>query len=395
MASVIEESFKVNLWGMKIFGLYPPDKHKGLYKVGTYIMYLLFIVPVPILESLNLFLQENLSFRQFADNAFLIAELGCFIPKFWPFVINGERIKRCIHYFDSPKFAVKRPEHEEIIQKCIKMCRNTTALFLASVTAGFISWSSRPISWKNHIFPTDLWLPFDPQTAPKSYICCVYTYLVLAVGYGAFTSGAVDPLIAGLAYQATSQIKILKDTLQHLGKYADKELATKYEANSSEKGKVLHAKIKNCVDHHSAILIFVKEYEECFSQVAFSQFVGGVMVLCVSCLQLTIVEILSFDFLAMVMYLIAMLSEIYLYCHFGTELYEESNTISQAIYMGNWYEYDIRSQRDLAILMERAKRPMIVTCGKIFDVSVVTFTMILRRAYSLLAVLENYNMDLN
>jgi hypothetical protein len=44
--------------------------------------------------------------------------------------------------------------------------------------------------------------------------------------------------------------------------------------------------------------------------------------------------------------------------------------------MGNWYEYDIRSQRDLAILMERAKRPMIVTCGKIFDVSVVTFTMV-------------------
>jgi hypothetical protein len=181
MASLIVQSFKVNLWGMKIFGLYPPDKYKHLYQVGTYIMYLLFIIPVPILECLNLVVQENLSFRHFADNAFLIAELGCYIPKFWPFVINGERTKRCIHYFDSPKFAVKRNEHEEIIQECIKTCRNTTALFLVSVTAGFISWSSRPISWKDHIFPTELWLPFDPRTAPKSYICGVYIYLVLGI----------------------------------------------------------------------------------------------------------------------------------------------------------------------------------------------------------------------
>jgi hypothetical protein len=44
--------------------------------------------------------------------------------------------------------------------------------------------------------------------------------------------------------------------------------------------------------------------------------------------------------------------------------------------MGNWYEYDIKSQKDLALLMERAKRPIVVTCGKILDLSVVTFTMV-------------------
>jgi hypothetical protein len=44
--------------------------------------------------------------------------------------------------------------------------------------------------------------------------------------------------------------------------------------------------------------------------------------------------------------------------------------------MGNWYDYDIKSQKDLALLMERAKRPIVVTCGKILDLSVVTFTMV-------------------
>ncbi|RZC33174.1 7tm 6 domain containing protein [Asbolus verrucosus] len=67
-----------------------------------------------------------------------------------------------------------------------------------------------------------------------------------------------------------------------------------------------------------------------------------------------------------------------------------SNSITTAIYMSNWYEYDINSKKALIVLMERSQKPMIVTAGKILDLSLVTFTTILRRAYSLLAVLKNY-----
>ena len=179
MPEVITQSFSLNLRGMRVFGLYPPNRYKNLYRVLTYILYFLLIVPVPILQCLNLYLQDDLSFMQIADNTFLIAELGCFIPKFWPFLNNGERIKNCIHYFDAPVFEVERKEHRKILEEGVKVCRTTTKLFFTSVTAGFMSWSCRPIAWKNHIFPTDLWLPFDPNTAPTFYNCCVYVYLVL------------------------------------------------------------------------------------------------------------------------------------------------------------------------------------------------------------------------
>ncbi|KAJ8943466.1 hypothetical protein NQ314_009748, partial [Rhamnusium bicolor] len=67
-----------------------------------------------------------------------------------------------------------------------------------------------------------------------------------------------------------------------------------------------------------------------------------------------------------------------------------SNTVTTAIYMSEWYNFDQKSKKALITLMERAKRPMMVTAGKILDLSLETFTMIIRRSYSLLAVLENY-----
>lgn len=118
------------------------------------------------------------------------------------------------------------------------------------------------------------------------------------------------------------------------------------------------------------------------------------------------------------MYLIAMLSEIYLYCHFGTELYEEvylhnilikllvhclllqSITITDAIYMGNWYNYSIKSRKSLILLMERAKKPVVVTCGKILDLSLITFTMVqifqrcVKRHFNYLFVLFRFYEDL-
>ncbi|KAJ3666994.1 hypothetical protein Zmor_002405 [Zophobas morio] len=392
MPSIIQQSFSVSLRAMRFFFLYPPDKHKTLYRICTHVMYFVFIVPFPSLQFLNLVLQENLDFSQIADNVFLLAEIMCFLPKLYPFLGNSERIKKCIHYFDGAFFEVVRTEHEEILKQCMKMCRGTAILFLVAVTGAYISWSTRPISWKNHIFPVDLWMPYDVKTAPVTYIVGTYLYILAAAAYGAYTSGVIDPLIAGLAYQATSQIKILKHKLQFLSEHIIDEVGKNTKLDAKGLNKLMYEKIRKCIIHHNLILEFVTEYEHCFSQMAFSQFVAAIIVICVSCLQLTLVDLLSLDCLAMVMYLITMLSEIYLYCYFGTLLYEESNTITDAIYLGKWYEYDVKCRKALILLMERAKKPMLVKCGhKIVDMSLDTFSMILRRSYSLLAVLESFN----
>lgn len=72
---------------------------------------------------------------------------------------------------------------------------------------------------------------------------------------GALSNGVIDPLIAGLASHATSQLKILKNNLQFLSEDAD-QLVTNikpYE-REIEKSKIIYNKIRFCIIHHNAIL---------------------------------------------------------------------------------------------------------------------------------------------
>jgi hypothetical protein len=45
--------------------------------------------------------------------------------------------------------------------------------------------------------------------------------------------------------------------------------------------------------------------------------------------------------------------------------------------MSNWYNFDEKSKKALIILMERSKNPILVTAGKILDLSLETFATVI------------------
>ncbi|KAJ3619771.1 hypothetical protein MTP99_005427 [Tenebrio molitor] len=66
--------------------------------------------------------------------------------------------------------------------------------------------------------------------------------------------------------------------------------------------------------------------------------------------------------------------EIYFYCYYGTLLFEENKSLTDGIYMAKWYELDEKSKKALIILMERSKKPMVVTASKLLNLTLATFT---------------------
>ena len=77
------------------------------------------------------------------------------------------------------------------------------------------------------------------------------------MGNGALSSGVIDPLLAGLTSHATSQIRLLKNNLEFLEEYAEKEIQTICVNNIEKelrKFQLIYEKIKLCVRHHDAIL---------------------------------------------------------------------------------------------------------------------------------------------
>ncbi|KAJ3656609.1 hypothetical protein Zmor_015673 [Zophobas morio] len=365
---------------MRVLGFYSPRKYKHLYKLYTFAVYCMFTVLVPILSSLYLIMDPHVDLDKVADNAFVICQLGCFIIKMLPLMFNGEEIRKSIYMMEHPIFMIVTKGQETIIEDCRTTCRRTSLLFLVFCMLCIVTWGITPFFESDYKLPIDIWLPYDVTKNSVVYFMTFF-YVLAGAGNGAISNGALDPLVAGMTYFATCQIKILKDNLQHLGEQP--------EAKTSNK-KLIYEQIMHCVSHHNIIIEFVEKIEKVYSSVAFTQFSASVLVICICCFKLSQISPFSMNFVWMVTFLCTMLSEIFLYSFFGTTLYEENQTLIQAVYTGKWYEYDLKSQRALIILMERSRRPMIVTAGKILDLSLETFTTILRRAYSLFAVLKNY-----
>ncbi|KAJ8943736.1 hypothetical protein NQ318_007184 [Aromia moschata] len=373
-----EKSFSGNVKLLKLLGLYPYSSCPKIYPFYAYTFYVLFTCPTPTLCMVNLFFVEEITLQRVANTFFMITQIGILIVKLLPFKNN--------------------PEGEVLVDKCVKTCKNIFHLFYAFCLATLFTWPLKALFNQEEgrrTLPAEVWLPFDAYEDITVY-CAVFVFVWLCVANAAGGNAALDTLVAGLICHAATQVAILKDTLEDLARTVDDQIEEESEMMSEAeknqlRSRTIYKKICECIDHYDAIDQFVKDLEKTYSFVVFTQFVASILVICISCLQLSIVKPFTVPFFAMVIFVTTMLTEIYLFCYYGTVLYEESDSIVNAIYMSEWYNYDNKSKKALITLMERAKRPMVVTAGKLLDLSLVTFTTIIRRSYSLLAVLKNYS----
>lgn len=51
----------------------------------------------------------------------------------------------------------------------------------------------------------------------------------------------------------------------------------------------------------------------------------------------------------------------------------------EAIYMGPWYKCDVKLRKMLLLIMIRCNKPMILSAGKTIDLSLQTFTKVLKK----------------
>ncbi|XP_044258351.1 odorant receptor 33b-like [Tribolium madens] len=380
MKGIVRNSFTLNLTVMKLMGTYPLENYPRLYKVFGYFLYIFSMIPGSIFGFIHLFFKGGITDVGYKD-LFSVVVVVFLSPKLFSLVIAAENIKKCIIYLDEGYFIIRNQNQEKIITECVQICRRNSIFFLGGCATCFISWTATLIYQGDmKQLPLLTWLPFNSQDYPLLHYVLYFSYY-FGAAYLVFASGAVDPLIVGLICHAFGQVQILKDNLQHLDDYIDE---------SRGKSDLIYEKIKKCIDNYEAITNFIFKYEKSFSTVILCQFLESAIVIGICCLQ---ISKLKDDYINLIItgnYLVILLIQVYFYCYYGTLLVEENNSLITAIYMSRWYEYTKESQKALLILMECSKKPLLITAGRVVGVSLETFTLILKRSYSLLAVLKNY-----
>jgi hypothetical protein len=176
MKEVIQKSFHLNLTVMKIIGLYSSSKYPRIYKMYAYVIYVLAMMPSTIFGLFHFILSEDNSAINYSD--FVMVGMIFYAPKLLPFVINGEKIKKCIHYFDASHYTVRRPEHKNIIEECVHSCQRNSRVFFVGCIAGLIGFICQIFIRENiHQLPLNIWLPPSIEKNPIFY----YSFYFLLV----------------------------------------------------------------------------------------------------------------------------------------------------------------------------------------------------------------------
>lgn len=178
MSTLIEQSFKFNLWILKLFYLYPDQNYSFFFKLKACLLHLLLVVPTPVLAILHLLLNNNWDINRVKYNAPFLAQAIGFVFKFMPFVYNSNQLKQCILLCNG-SFLSEVEQHQTIIlNKCIQSCKTNTRLFCTFCVGALCTWTTKPIVWKGRNFPVDIWLPFDAKQKLLVF-WSVYVFMII------------------------------------------------------------------------------------------------------------------------------------------------------------------------------------------------------------------------
>nr|QHN69153.1 odorant receptor 22b [Sirex nitobei] len=105
---------------------------------------------------------------------------------------------------------------------------------------------------------------------------------------------------------------------------------------------------------------------------------------------------LSFPQLAfLISLLVAMGSQLFVYCYVGQNLITESTKLSYAAYQCDWYKLTVQDARDLLLVILRARTPLEITAGKFCSFSFSLFCDIVKNSVGYLSVLLAVNEQSN
>lgn len=73
----------------------------------------------------------------------------------------------------------------------------------------------------------------------------------------------------------------------------------------------------------------------------------------------------------------AVVLELFLFCYYGNKLSTKSFELLDTLYQSMWYEYPIKYQRYVIVMMVRMQRPLVLTGYNVVLCTLPTFTAVI------------------
>ncbi|GJQ66210.1 hypothetical protein Trydic_g4268 [Trypoxylus dichotomus] len=249
--------------------------------------------------------------------------------------------------------------------------------FIVSLTAYILIGSFLPL-----LVDISLSIPAPFDTGKYDIIYKVAHFF--ATGYLAFNTLGLDMLFLTLLSICVAQLNILQERLSKVLEDARKECKSNTKLTLE-----VHSILRDIVILHETINRFALKISVLLSFPLFIQYTCGCFILCNTVLQLTVLrEPGSMTSLSMGVHAGVTFAQMAGYHWIGNEVIFKSEKIIESSYISKWYQLDLKEQKILLLLMERAKRPLIVKVYKFIFISLDSLGVIVRWAYSVFALIK-------
>ncbi|XP_012548737.1 olfactory receptor 44 isoform X1 [Bombyx mori] len=389
----------VHIFWLKFYGLWYNNYPKKSIKFWLNMMYTLLVLWLvcffPGIGEVVYLLKRRDNIGDVAEGLYLfLSEMYTYF-KVLVFWLNKDKVISLQKFLHCKEFKPKEPEHKEIIRKSIRKARfvmtSYATMCVGAVSVGIIL----PLTENFDILPTNVEYPFFDVYKNPTY-AYLYLHHIYYKPATCIIDGVMDTILAAFVASAIGQIEILAFNLRNFDVLAERR---RKRAISDNKyiGKYTNLYftkriLKECILLHNSIIRYVSVIESAFSLASALQFMLSVMVLCLIGIQFLSIENPTSHPMQMVwmaIYLTCMLIEVFILCWFGNELIWKSNDLRQAAFDGPWRNLNRKTCMFIIIFMERCKRPMRLSAGKIFTLSLDTYTVLINWAYKAFAVMRN------
>ncbi|XP_068626598.1 odorant receptor 46a-like [Battus philenor] len=386
------DCFYINMIFFKILGIYPYKEKSVFYEIYSKCFLVFFILLYDVLVTIN-FYYLPLQLDAFIEELLLYFTNFSVITKVLTFMFMRKKIIQLLEYLEQPIFQPVTENGIDMVKKAKQfIIRYWKIVAVVSYISNVIHELSALIA--HILLAVPLQLPtctynFLSNETKERYIYFLYLYQGMGMHFNMVFNVNIDTFFLGLMILTIVQLDILYEKLENIT-----DSFTFCEESVGQNSKIegfenrLYANFNQAVIHSLQIYKYCNLIEDVFSVTLFFQFCVASCIICVCLFRFTL-PATGHYYIFLSTYMFIMVTQILIPCWFGTRIMEKSCLLSHAIYNCDWIPMPRKFKSSLRRFVERSNRSFSITGGKMFPLSLATFSSIMNTAYSFFTLLKN------
>ncbi|XP_046478013.1 odorant receptor 13a isoform X1 [Neodiprion pinetum] len=402
---LLEDYIRLNKINLLILGLWPipevaPKWRQALQFFHTAVVFILFsMLFFPAIIDLYMFKGDV---GVIADNLCTTMTMFSVITYIPYFTLRRKTLKAILRNMESNwnrSMDLTAPKtHRDILLRAAEFSKAFTRWysFIIYVTCSLYMFSPLFIlgdleTQTARRQPVRAWYPIN-QTSEVIYTA-IYASQVVGGAISSIGSVSVDGLFLVMMRHFCAQLRILQCELTTLGTSVanceSNSFTAHFRMNKTTTDVELLQRIKNIIEDHQSAIQNADNIRSLYNVVCFLQLFVSSVVICVIGFQLIFyLDSWGLDLVKYVMYIQAVLLQIYIYCSLGDDLLTESIRVGQAAYECPWTNFSTSVKSCLLVMTMRSQQPLLITAGNFYVMSMENFAAILKTSLSYLSVLR-------